>query len=274
MSKILFLDVDGTITNYSGEIPESTGQAIRLARANGHRIYACTGRSRAEMPDMIWNMGIDGMIGGNGSYIEHHGEVVFHETLTKEQCQRVVDWLHERGLEFYIEANSGLYASANFKETSRPVLMEYERRKGRDPKDTHEIHGMIYGETNLYREDVNKISFILSSYQDHIDSKEYFTDLKANTWGGAGEIALFGDLGVKDIDKAVAVKRLLDYLGADIEDTFAFGDAKIDIPMFEICNVAVAVASGGGEAKSAADYITDAVDDNGIYNAFKYFGLI
>ncbi|QTU82786.1 HAD family hydrolase [Carnobacteriaceae bacterium zg-C25] len=274
MSKILFLDVDGTMTNYSGEIPESTGKAIKLARQNGHKVYACTGRSRAEMPDRIWNMGIDGMIGGNGSYIEHHGKVLFHQTLTKEQCQRVVDWLHERGLEFYLEANSGLYASENFKEKSQPVMREYERRKGRQPKEVHEIHGMIYDETNLYRDDVNKISFILSTYQDHLDSKAIFTDLVANTWGGAGEIALFGDLGVKGIDKAVAIYKLLDFLKADIKDTFAFGDAKIDIPMFDICEVAVAVASGGDEAKAAADYITDAVDDNGIYNAFQHFNLI
>lgn len=274
MSKVLFLDVDGTIVNYENKIPESTKEAIKLARQNGHKVYACTGRSRAEMPDEIWQLGIDGMIGGNGSYIEHHGEVVYHEKLSKEQCQRVVDWLHERQLEFYLEANSGLYASEHFKEASKPVLLEYSRRKGISDSQPAEIHGLIYGERDLYKDDVNKISFILSSYQDHLDSKEAFPDLVANTWGGAGEVALFGDLGVKDIDKAVAIKRLLAYLGKDIKDTFAFGDAKIDIPMFQLCAVGVAVASGGIEAKEAADYITDAVDDDGIYNAFKHFNLI
>ena len=58
------------------------------------------------------------------------------------------------------------------------------------------------------------------------------------------------------------------------EDTFAFGDAKIDIPMLAYCAVGVAVDSGGDEIKAMADYITDAVDDDGIYNAFKHFGLI
>lgn len=33
-------------------------------------------------------------------------------------------------------------------------------------------------------------------------------------------------LGVKDITKAHAIDALLEYLGADIEDTYAFGDAK------------------------------------------------
>lgn len=44
--------------------------------------------------------------------------------------------------------------------------------------------------------------------------------------------------------------------------------------MLAYCAVGVAVDSGGDEIKAMADYITDAVDDDGIYNAFKHFGLI
>ena len=114
----------------------------------------------------------------------------------------------------------------------------------------------------------------MSSYQDHLDSIEEFPDLKASTWGGVGENALFGDLGVKDISKAKAIQTLLSHLNADISDTIAIGDAKIDIPMLEYCKIGIAVASGGDEIKKMADYVTDAVDDDGIYNAFKHFKLI
>ena len=44
--------------------------------------------------------------------------------------------------------------------------------------------------------------------------------------------------------------------------------------MLEYCEVGVAVASGGTGIKKIADYVTDAVDDDGIYNAFRHFGLI
>ena len=52
----------------------------------------------------------------------------------------------------------------------------------------------------LYRDDLNKISFLLSSYQDYVDTQNAFPDLKVGTWGGKGEEALFGDLGVRDIE--------------------------------------------------------------------------
>lgn len=45
MSKIIFLDVDGTLVDYEGRIPQSAVDAIRQARGNGHRVYICTGRS-------------------------------------------------------------------------------------------------------------------------------------------------------------------------------------------------------------------------------------
>lgn len=69
MSKVIFLDVDGTLWNYEGVIPESAKQAIKQARKNGHKVYICTGRSRAEVYQEIWDIGLDGMIGGNGSYV-------------------------------------------------------------------------------------------------------------------------------------------------------------------------------------------------------------
>lgn len=49
MGKIIFLDVDGTLVDYHNRIPDSAVEAIRKARENGHLVYVCTGRSRAEM---------------------------------------------------------------------------------------------------------------------------------------------------------------------------------------------------------------------------------
>ena len=276
MRKIIFLDVDGTLVDYENRLPDSAVTAIRKARANGHRVYICTGRSRAEVYPPLWEIGLDGMIGGNGSYVEDNGEVVMHQLITPEQCRHIVDWLHGRGLEFYLESNNGLFASEHFEERAQPTIREYMGRKGRDASTAtvrSAFPEMIFG-GELYRDDLNKVSFVLDSYQDHLDSVAEFPDLRAGTWGGAGETALFGDLGVKDITKARAVDALLRHLGADRADTIAFGDAKVDIPMFEACAYSVCMGSGGEEAKAAADDVTDAVEDDGLYKAFEKLGLI
>ena len=277
--KIIFLDVDGTLVDYEGQIPASAVEAVQQARKNGHLVYVSTGRSRAEMPQDIWDIGLDGMIGGNGSYVEHHGEVVMHQLIPLEVEKRVVDWLQARGLEFYLESNNGLFASRNFREAARPVMRMYAKGKGLSEEEAKKLeaedalHGLVYG-GELYRDDLNKISFILNSYQDHVDSKAAFPELKAGTWGGRGEHALFGDLGVKDITKAHAIEVLLEHLGAKQADTIAFGDAKIDIPMLDYCAVGVAMGNGGAEILAMADMITDDVEADGLYHAFEKLGLI
>ncbi|RRR48071.1 HAD family hydrolase [Streptococcus suis] len=279
MRKIIFLDVDGTLVDYHNRIPESAIRAIRQARENGHLVYVCTGRSRAEMQPELWEIGLDGMIGGNGSYVEHQGQVIMHQLLSEEDSRAIVDWLHERGLEFYLESNNGLFASENFRERARETLRIYSMNKGKTAEEvaTQEVedvmHGMIF-DGQLYRNDLNKVSFVLDSYQNHLDSKQAFPQLVANTWGGRGESALFGDLGVKDIDKAHAISVLLDHLGASQADTIAFGDAKIDISMLDYCAVGVAMGNGGAEILAMADMITDDVEEDGLYNAFEKLGLL
>lgn len=279
MSKIIFLDVDGTLIDYEAKLPASAAKAVDMARANGHKVYICTGCSKAEIEQR--NLcELDGMIGGNGAYVEDHGHVVMHQGLSKEDVKHIVDWCNERHLGFYLEANSGMYCNDYMLEQGPETMIKYAQGKGADLSKAKEsskkfMDGFIHlqGE-DLYRDDVNKISFILSSYQDHLDSQKEFPHLIANTWGGKGEVALYGDLGPTGITKRHAIEVLLDYLGADQKDTISFGDAKIDLSMFECCDYNVAMGNGGKEIKEAADYITTDVNDDGIYNAFCYLNLI
>ena len=277
MSKIIFIDVDGTLVDYENRLPQSAVEAIRQARQRGNKVYICTGRSKAEVYPEIWAIGLDGMIGGNGAYVEDNGKIVEHKLITFEQCKRIVDWLHNRGLEFYLESNNGLFASENFETAGDPVIKKYAAYKGKDDADSMTVRKifpeMIFG-GEFYRNDLNKISFILNSYEDYLAAKANFTDLKVGTWGGKGDTALFGDFGVKDLSKSKGIETLLKYLNVDKNNTIAFGDSKWDIDMFKFCAISVCVGDGGDDAKAAATFVTDAVMNDGIYNAFKKLNLI
>ncbi|WP_124059508.1 Cof-type HAD-IIB family hydrolase [Vaginisenegalia massiliensis] len=277
MPKCIFLDVDGTLTNYDNQIPLSAIQAIQTARQNGHKVFTVTGRSKAEMYDEILAIGFDGYIGGNGSYIELGQDVLYEKCLSAVDSRAIRQWLDQRGLEYYIESNHGLYASPGFEKRGQSTMMAYAAYKGQDGADQMTVRRafpeMIF-DGDLERNDLNKVSFILESYQDYLDAKAAFPHLKVGTWGGQGEKALFGDIGVANIDKGQAVAFLLAYLGCSRQDSLAFGDAKIDIPMLDYCQVGVAMGSGGQEIKAMADYVTDGVDQDGLYHAFKHFDLI
>lgn len=273
----IFLDVDGTLVTYENELPVSAVKAIKQAQKNGHKVYTVTGRSKAEMYEEILSIGFDGYIGGNGSYIESDDKVVSERTLTYDDCRKIVDWLNEKELEFYLESNDGLYGSKHFAEKAEKTIQIYAARKGNTDSDMITVKDafpdMIFSD-ELYRDKINKISFLLNNHDDYLEAREMFSEFKVGTWGGAGETALFGDVALSNIDKSTAISLLMKHLNETGSKTIAFGDAKVDIPMLDHCQIGVAMGNGGPEIREMADYITDDVTEDGLYNAFKHFGLI
>jgi len=274
--KIIFLDIDGTLIDYEAHLPESAQLAIKRARENGHLIYSCTGCSVAEVEKRNFDISFDGFIGGNGCYIRVGNDVIYHKTLSLEQCTHFVDWCKSRDLAFRLECDEGMYICEDYEEKSRDARLQYARGKGADLPDGYIVPmnpSMISG-GNLYRSDVNKTAFVLKSYQDYLDGKVEFADMHVSTWGGVGEAALYGDTSPLGISKKSAIEYLLNYLNIDQKDAIGFGDAKSDIPMFEACGYSIAMGNAGDECKAAADYVTNDVNDNGLYNAFEKLGLI
>ncbi len=128
--KLIFIDVDGTLLDYESNLPDSASQAIRETRKKGNLVYICTGRSEAEVYDDIWEIGLDGMIGGNGSYVKDGDEVLLDQHISAEDERKIVDWLQARNLEFYLESNNGLFASEHFDdENGNRVIREYALKK-------------------------------------------------------------------------------------------------------------------------------------------------
>ena len=54
----------------------------------------------------------------------------------------------------------------------------------------------------------------------------------------------------------------------------AFGDGGNDIEMLRHVGIGVAMGNAKDEVKACADYVTTSVDDDGIVNALRHFGVI
>lgn len=276
--RVVLVDVDGTLVTYANELPDSAVRAIRRARARGHRVYPVTGRSKAEMPDLVTAIGFDGMVGGNGAYVEDEDAVVMHRCLSSEDCRALVAWLTERGLAFYLEANSGLYPSPDLRDAGLAAVRAYMRGKGSTGEVTVTVDDVLHGlidTDDLVRDDVNKISYVLRSPEEDLEAtRRAFPDLRHGSWGGRGHEALFGDVGIAGVTKEDAIDVLVEHLGARLEDTIALGDATVDLGMLRHCGVGVAMGNASPQVKDAADMVTDAVEDDGLAAAFERLGLL
>ena len=86
---------------------------------------------------------------------------------------------------------------------------------------------------------------------------------------------LLGDIfhGVKRY-LILGVAATLERLGIDASEAIAFGDGENDLSMFSAVGTSVAMGNAQDTVKAAATYVTTAVDDDGICNAAKHFGLL
>ena len=274
---IIFLDVDGTLVNDNGIVSNSAEVAIKEARKNGHLIFLSTGRSKAELFDHIMDIGFDGIIAAAGGYIELNNKTIMHKKFKEEEVKEIVEYFNEKGIDFYLEANGGLFASKGCKEHLIKILFDEnqsekqkeELEKGMKPF----IECLINGE-NLYRDDINKISFLGSNN----DINEIIAKFSEKFNIIPSTVPMFGDnsgeVSLKGIHKANAIEVLLNYLDASNENTYAYGDGINDKEMLEFVNVGVAMGNAKEELKIIADDITDIHDNDGIYNSFKKYGLI
>ncbi len=279
MSKILFIDVDGTLIDYQTNTPSSAKNAIDVARKNGHIVFLCTGCSKYELSKRDLPR-VDGLICGNGTYIEYHDETLFHNFLDTKDVKDIVDWCNSKEIGFYLESNNGMFCNKYMLLKGPDTFIKYALGKGKTIENSSLIANsfikdmtLLNGE-DLYRDDVNKISYILSSYKTYIEFTERFNRLNNGTWGGKDKDTLFGDVTVSDINKGVAVERTIEHLSLKREDCLAFGDSDVDLPMFCSCGYSIAMGNASDKVKQAASYITSNVEEDGLFKAFQYLDLI
>jgi len=270
--KIIFLDIDGTLIDYTQQISQSTREALHLAQAHGHKLMIASGRSKPSIYPWLLDLGFDGMISGEGAYVELGGKIILESAIPEEHISRIYYYLNDRKIGFYEESNTGLYGNRYF-------LSETARSFGVSEKVASEnlqkaFPGMTF-DNEEYHLDVNKVSFVTRPDINKAELEETFGDyFRVGIWNIFGKGRDFGDFTQKHVTKATAIAILLDRLNLDRKDTFAFGDAINDLEMLQYCNTGVAMGNATDDIKAVADYVTSNVSDDGIFNAFKHFALI
>lgn len=268
--KIIFIDVDGTLVGFKdgGEyIPESAVAAIHQARANGHRVYLCTGRSKGELYDYIMEIGFDGVVGAAGGFVETDEKMIFHKTLSVETVEELMAFFRAHQIQYYLESNAGLFCEkASMKEFARKFFPGL-------PEDTG-FFGAMKDVSQAPLDDVNKVTFMSTTLTYEQIAEHFGEDYSLVKVSYGPGLENSGEIAIKGINKATSIGLLLEYLHADQADTYAFGDSMNDREMMQCVATAIAMGNARDGLKEIADYVTDDLGQDGIYNAMKHFGLI
>ncbi len=117
MTRIAFLDVDGTILEHGSLIAPSTVTAVRTARENGHLVWLCTGRSAGDIHPDVLAIGFDGAITNGGAYAtrgEEPGDdaLIVEHPMPRADVEAVERYFEAHGIHYFLQTHGGVYASA------------------------------------------------------------------------------------------------------------------------------------------------------------------
>ena len=83
--KLVFLDIDGTLTIPGSNVPPPGAlEAIRLARAAGHVVVLCSGRNLGMLSPLL-PYGFDGAVASGGGYVFLGDRVLYDCPMSSEQ---------------------------------------------------------------------------------------------------------------------------------------------------------------------------------------------
>jgi Cof subfamily protein (haloacid dehalogenase superfamily) len=281
--RIAFLDVDGTLIDGGERIAPSTVEAVRAARANGHLVYLCTGRSTSEIYPQIREIGFDGAISAGGGFAEIGDELVISRTMPEDAASRMVAFYREAGYDYYLQSYDEVYPSEGMRDRFVRYLAEDLTRNG-DPRPDlvsvvsesdhpalrafDEIRPMStvgIAKSMFLADDLDAFDRVSAAFRGEF---HVITGTIPHMGPASGEVTLFG------VNKGTTILQLLDRLELDAEQAIGIGDSANDIEMLQVCGVGIAMGNADQAIKDAADEVTSSVLDDGVWNAFQRHGLI
>ena len=276
MSKyLIFSDIDGTICyNRPNIIPESTIQAMKSARENGHKIFLCTGRSFVSIDQMLLDLPINGMVLCCGAQVIYNDNVQELTPIPKKLLITILDYFIKHEIGFSLECpNKNLLFNEGYEVFKKLKTLhleehlrdEYLRNRGYIPFNEIKEEDYEQGlKVSFYSNKVKEIQYFL----DHMDSRldgyfdHMFKDIES------GEILL------NTTTKAYGIDVVRKKYNIDIDHVIAIGDGLNDLPMINHAGIGIAMGNSVDKLKEVADYVTDNVDNDGFEKAFKHYKLI
>lgn len=259
MTKAVFFDVDGTLLSFrTHQVPPSTEEAIGLLKKKGIKVFVSTGRSINSL-DTIRHLGFDGYITFNGGYcVDGDGQTLYRKTMHEADIAALLAHADEHR-DFCFSFMSERAVTIN--RVTPPVADMY-RMLNLETPPLGEYSGMDIGS-------VLQANVFIQAEEEPAFMQTVMPNSVATRW-----TPLFADVNPQGQSKRVGVDIFCEQLGIDPAATVAFGDGGNDVTMLQHCGVGVAMGNAVDSLKEVADYVTDEVDQDGVYNALRHLGIL
>ena len=272
-SKLIFLDIDGTLTAPGSNVPpESALVAIGKARENGHKVFLCTGRNYDMLSPLLKFGCFDGAVASGGGYVFCGDKVLYDCPMTDEQREIAMERFKQGGVFRTVEAVDGSFCDEGMADFLNEVSggnSELVRWRKALEQDLGMRPMSEYDGRPIY-----KVVFMchtadqLAPAIEALEKDFYFIVQDMN-----GADCLNGEIVNRKFDKGKGILRMCEALGYDVKDTVGFGDSMNDLEMIETVGTSVCMENGSPNLKKKSQIICPSVEMDGLAVAFRQLGL-
>ena len=258
MIKAVFFDIDGTLVSFkTHEVSQSTIEALDLLRKKGIKVFIATGRHYTSINN-LGDLKFDGYVTLNGGYcFAGEDKVIYKHSIPDRDIEALIRYMET--------------------EESFPCAFVQEKEIFMNYKDetVEEIFNMLnFPEPPIRPMDEirGKTAYQLVSFFTAEQEKKIMTILsncESTRWN-----PLFTDVVPAGSSKRVGIDKMLEYFRIPLNECMAFGDGGNDVAMLQHAGIGVAMGNAEDDVKQYADYITDSVDEDGIFKALKHLNII
>lgn len=270
--KLISIDLDGTLLDDNNEISKENLLAIKKLKDLGVVFAPCTGRSLAEILDIVKNNpDIRYFIYSNGSVVyDKYTNTCIKACLSKQTAKELFNVLSKYQVYYTIRANGNCYiekGSATEKNVSfyniipshQDVMVNYST----------EIEDLLAWINK--REDIEVVSIFFNSLKEKEECREELSKIKQISFVEASDYNF--EIISTNSGKGAGLASLSNLLGIDKKCVIGVGDSGNDIPMMQSAGTKIAVSNATDSLKSICDTIICSNNEHAVDYILKNFIL-
>lgn len=248
--KYFFFDIDGTLSiGQTMVMPESAVRCLEQLRANGHFTALATGRLQAAAAVFAAQHGFFDFVADGGYSLTVGGKLMQMKSLPVQDCIALIDRLQAAGIPWAVTPVNARICVTGDKRYLDFAPPEYFPARY-DPSFDYRTLDALY-----------KVNVACTEEQEHAIDYGTLPTVRYNR-----DILL-----VEPTEKQNGIRRMVERLGIPHEDVVIFGDGTNDLCMFGHGWFSIAMGNACDALKQMADYVTDPVDQDGLWNACAHF---
>jgi len=250
--RLVAIDLDGTLLNSSGRMSAANAAAVTKVVAAGVAVAPATARwyQAAVQPFAPLGVPTAAIAAAGADVRDAAGKVALQRALPADVARAIARIVDQDGWMATLATPERAYRrsdvlppwAANAPEWLVPVTHLRDA-------DLSQLLSVL---AEVAPEDARLAAFVPWSQQLTMRSARSFNGNQLVTLTAAG------------VDKGVGLRALCEAMDIDLRDTVAIGDDDVDLPMFELAGLSIAMGNADPAVRAAADIVTKSADDDGV----------